>query len=71
MKRVCRKDGHVIVADPEFFFSFMHRLMERIEPGNAGMHNTSEMRKLFEKVGLKVTYQKRIGLIAVVSEGKK
>ncbi|MBI4440466.1 class I SAM-dependent methyltransferase [Candidatus Woesearchaeota archaeon] len=71
MKRVCRKNGFVIVSEPEFLFPSVNRLMERIEPGNAGMHTPGEMKSLFEDVGLKVACQKRVGILAVLTEGRK
>jgi len=71
MKRVLKKNGTLIVADINFYFGFIHWLFKKIEPGHVKIYNNNEFRDLFKKNNLKVIMQKRIGLFAILTIGKK
>lgn len=71
MKRVAQKNGKIIIVDVNFFFSFIHRLFERFEPGCVKVNSRKEMRQLFENAGLAIQKQKRSFLFAVMTIGEK
>ena len=69
-KILLRKGGKLIIED----FSFGkigNKIFHLIEPGNSGMHTLAEFRNLFEKNKFNNIKQKKIGLIAVYTEGIK
>jgi len=64
-----KKGGYLIVLDVDFgiFNSFFHK----IEPGNSKMNSSLEFRNLFRKHNFKEIKQKRVGLINVITIGRK
>ena len=71
MKRVLKKNGRLIISDINFYFSFIHWLFKKIEPGHVKIYTKKEFRNLFIKNKFKIIKQERIGLLAVLSIGKK
>lgn len=71
MARVTKKGGKVIVSDINFFLKPIHWLFEKIEPGCVKINSRKEMRRLFEKIGLKHIHQSRNFLFAVLTVGEK
>jgi len=71
MARVLKKGGRLYVADVNFFFRPKAWLFEKVEPGCVHIYTGDEMRRLFEKAGLAVTTQRRLGLLAILTIGKK
>ncbi len=71
MQRVCKKEGTVIITDPECFFRSIHWVFEHFEPGCVRVNTKTELKTLFEKVGFHHITQERIGLFGVITKGKK
>lgn len=71
MKRVAKNSGEVIVSDLEYYFNFLHRIHERLEPGCFKVNSKNELKRLFSKVGLKIEKQERNSLIALLTKGVK
>ena len=69
--RVTKPGGKVIIVDVNFFLGAIHRLFERFEPGCQKMNNRTEMKRLFEQVGLTNIQQRRSFLFAVMTIGIK
>ena len=72
LQEMVRVSKHkVIVADINFFLRPIHWLFEKFEPGCVKINSRTEMKKLFEKAGLKEIKQKRSFLFAIATVGKK
>ncbi len=71
MNRVCRKGGKVVVVDINFFFNTVHRVFEIFEPGCVRVNSKEEMRRLFQKAGLKKIQQQRGFLFSIATSGIK
>ncbi len=71
MSRVTKKGGKVIISDINFFLKPIHWLFQKIEPGCVKINSKKEMRRLFEKTGLKNIHQSRNFLFAVMTVGEK
>ena len=69
--RVLKPGGRLYLADINFFSIFIHFLFKKFEPGHVKIYNNNEFRDLFKKNNLKVIMQKRIGLFAILTIGKK
>ncbi|MBI4017309.1 MAG: class I SAM-dependent methyltransferase [Candidatus Aenigmarchaeota archaeon] len=71
MSRVLKKNGLLYIADVNFYSGFIHWLFKKLEPGHVKIYSAGEFRKLFEKAGLQVVLQKRIGLFVILTVGKQ
>ncbi|MBI2662834.1 class I SAM-dependent methyltransferase [Candidatus Woesearchaeota archaeon] len=71
MKRVVKERGKVMIVDINFFWSVIHRIFERIEPGCVRIKSKREMRDLFRGVGLREVSQERSFLFSVATVGIK
>jgi len=64
-----KKNGFLIVID--FNFGVFNYLFHKIEPGNNKMNSSLEFRNLFKKYGFKEIKQKKVGIINLITIGKK
>jgi ubiquinone/menaquinone biosynthesis C-methylase UbiE len=71
MKRVVKHNGFVIVADIHIPPIVLMNLFFKLEPGFVRMYNKIELYKLFKKANLRVVSQKRVGLCALMTKGRK
>lgn len=71
MSRIAKTGGKVIVSDINFFLRLIHRLFEKLEPGCVKINSKKEMRRLFERTGLRNIRQKRNFLFAIMTIGEK
>ena len=71
MARVAKKGAKVVVVDVNFFVRPIHWIFECLEPGCVRINSKHDMKKLFEKAGLRVVSQKRSGIFAMVAVGVK
>ncbi len=69
--KILLKSGGKLVINDFSFGKIGNKLFHWIDPGNSGMHTLKEYKKLFEKNKFKNIKQKKIGLIAVYTEGIK
>lgn len=70
MRRIVKPGGKVIVVDIEFFFNFVHRIFERLEPGCVKVNSGEEMRQLFQEQNLDIIKQERSFIFAVATVGE-
>lgn len=71
ISRVTRKGGIVAITDIQAPPLFLSNILFKIEPGFVSMYSRRKWRELFAKAGLEVIKQKRIGLFALMTVGKK
>ncbi len=71
MFRVLKKNGSFCIADVNFYLGFIHWLFKKLEPGHVKIYSAEEFHKMFEKAGLKVIEQKRIGWFVILTVGLK
>jgi len=71
ISRVLKKNGRFVLADVNFYFNFIHKLFKILEPGHVRIYSMEEFKTLFEKNNLKIIEQKRTGLFAILTIGRK
>ncbi len=71
INRVLKKDGKFILADLNFYSDFIHWLFKKIEPGHVKIYGENEFKELFIKNYLEIIDQKRLGIFAILTIGKK
>lgn len=67
--RALKEEGYLIVID--FDFVIFNHIFHKIEPGNSKMNSSLEFKNLFKKWEFKEIKQKRVGLVNVITIGKK
>ncbi|MBI2672588.1 methyltransferase domain-containing protein [Candidatus Woesearchaeota archaeon] len=71
INKILKKNRHVLIADVNFYLSFIHKLFKWLEPGHVKIYSLDEFRNMFNDNGFKVLKQKRMGLFAILTIGKK
>ena len=67
--RALKKEGYLIIID--FDFRIFNNIFHKIEPGNSKMNSSLQLKNLFKKYGFKEVKQKRVGLVNVITIGRK
>jgi len=71
INRVLKKNGEFMLADVNFYSNFIHWLFKKIEPGHVNIYSKDEFKELFKSNGFKIIRQKRLGIFAILTIGKK
>lgn len=69
MKRVLKKDGELIITDPDFLL--FNKIFEWLEPGCFHIYNKKEMKKLFIQEEFKDIEQRRTAMFFFITKGVK
>lgn len=71
MERVLKKNGKLIMVDINFPPLFLANVLFKLEPGFVHMYSADEFNALFHRVGLEVVRQERIGVVGLLTVGRK
>ena len=71
INRVLKKNGEFMLADVNFYSDFIHWLFKKVEPGHVKIYSKDEFKELFINNSFKIIAQKRLGIFAILTIGKK
>ena len=71
MARVTKKNGTIIITDINIPPLFIANILFRLEPGFVHLYSKREMKELFSAARIQGIKQKRTGLLALMTKGKK
>jgi len=69
--RVLKPNGRLFLADINFFFSFVHFLFKKLEPGHVKIYSKKELAELFKRTGFKIVHQKRLAWFVILTIGER